>query len=108
MVSPWCERKGRGTQQSVGGTIGGPDDRGADQPPVAPAGLGERGEGGPLLRLQAPAGRHLTGTGALVNLDFLTFIGDTMQTAMPFTLITPNRVCTEIATTAGAAALDSI
>lgn len=60
------------------------------------------------MRFTAPSGMSLKGTGALMNIDFKTFIGDTMETALPFTIVTPGLECTEITTTAGAAALDSI
>jgi hypothetical protein len=60
------------------------------------------------LRATAPEARTLRGSGALLNLDFRTFIGDTMKTELPFSIVTPGRSCTEITTTTGAAALDSI
>jgi hypothetical protein len=60
------------------------------------------------LRATAPAGTWVRGTGTLMNIDFTTFIGDTMQTALPFTIETPGRECTAVTTTAGAASLDSI
>jgi hypothetical protein len=60
------------------------------------------------LRFTAPAGETLKGTGTLLNVDFKTFIGDAMETELPFTIVAPNRLCTEFATNAGYAKLDSI
>lgn len=58
----------------------------------------------------APAGQFLQGNGKpLLYLEFLTFLGDTMATAMPFqiTLIGSDR-CASVITSPGAARLDSV
>ncbi|HVK37652.1 MAG TPA: choice-of-anchor D domain-containing protein, partial [Candidatus Kapabacteria bacterium] len=62
-----------------------------------------------FLKMTAPAGQFLTGTGTMLKIPFVTFIGDTTSTELPFFLTPVGRLaCADIVTTPGAAALDSV
>jgi hypothetical protein len=62
-----------------------------------------------FLNLKAPAGQFLNGTGTILKIPFVTFIGDTTKTELPFFLTPLSRLaCATIETTPGAAALDSV
>ena len=60
------------------------------------------------LRATAPAGTFAAGPGTLLKVPFRTLIGDTMRTAIPFTISSASSPCVVFTTTPGAAALDSI
>jgi hypothetical protein len=61
------------------------------------------------LKLTAPPGKFLTGTGTMLKIPFVTFIGDTTSTELPFFLTPVSRLaCADIVTDPGAAAMDSV
>jgi hypothetical protein len=60
------------------------------------------------LRATAPSGSFANGAGQLLKVPFRTLIGDTMRTALPFTISSASSPCVAFATTPGAASLDSI
>jgi hypothetical protein len=60
------------------------------------------------LRATAPANTFANGTGTLLSIPFRTIIGDTMRSALPFTITSDASPCVVFNTTPGAIALDSI
>jgi hypothetical protein len=62
-----------------------------------------------FLDLKAPAGQYLVGTGSILKIPFVTYIGDKTISELPFFLTPKSRLeCADIATTPGLAALDSV
>lgn len=60
------------------------------------------------IRFTAPPGQFLTGVGPLLNMDFLTFIGDSVHTNIVQTVEAPNKTCVVINDDPGEARLDSV
>jgi len=60
------------------------------------------------VRLIAPNGTTLRGTGTLIDLNFGTFIGDVSSSELPFTVDLISAPCTEVVTDPGDIRLDSI
>lgn len=60
------------------------------------------------VRASSPSGASVNGTGQLLTIPFRTLIGDTMRTALPFSITSASSPCVRFTTTQGAAALDSI
>jgi hypothetical protein len=61
------------------------------------------------LQLKAPAGDFLKSPGTVLRIPFVTFIGDTTASALPFFLEPASRfACANIVTDPGLAALDSV
>jgi hypothetical protein len=58
--------------------------------------------------LSAPAGSYLRGTGTLLDLDFLTFVGDIASSDLPFTIALDSIPCASVTASPGFIRLDSV
>jgi hypothetical protein len=67
-----------------------------------------RSQGRLSLRLAAPAGKSITGTGTILGIPFITYIGDSITSDLPFSIEPEARECTRFETERGLLSLDSI
>ncbi len=61
------------------------------------------------IQFTAPDGKTLQGPGTLMNLEYLTFLGDTMSSELPFEItLTGKSICASVVTNPGRARIDSV
>lgn len=60
------------------------------------------------VRLTAPSGEYLKGTGKLLHLSFLSFLGTSVSSELPFTIDLLSSGCTRVETSPGFAKIDSV
>jgi len=60
------------------------------------------------VRLTAPSGEYLQGTGKLLHLSFLSYLGGSVSSELPFTIDLLSSGCTKVETDPGLAKIDSV
>lgn len=65
-------------------------------------------DGSYRVKLTAPAGTYLQGTGRLLRLRFLTFLGGSLTSELPFDITILSSRCTRVVTAPGFAKIDSV